>query len=257
MRFLEDSSPDNSTSFGTWGSATHKSSADGKEETKAWYKPKNWNFDGITDFERLMNKIKAVVKKNRIRLLEYFQDHDPLRKGTVAYMKFKGVLRGQNIELTEKENEILLDRFRSPSDENLIDYVQFNNEVENIFTKKGLEKEPTTRLQEFKTPSLIDPEDVLTDDEEKILEDCLRRIGTETRNRRLLLKPFFQDKDKIHCGVVANSRFRSIFDFLKLYITEDEYKVINKRFVANAPNEINYLDFDNVLKRYSGDDEPF
>lgn len=71
------------------------------------------------------------------------------------------------------------------------------------------------------------------------------------------MKPFFQDKDKINCGVVANSRFRSIFDFLKLTLTDEEYKIINKRFVASAPNEINYLEFDKVLKAYSGDDKPF
>ena len=242
LKFLADSNPDVTVKI---------------EETKSRYQAKNWKFDGITAYERLMDKIKTVVKKGRIRLLEFFQDHDPLRKGTVPYMKFKGVLRGQNIELTEKEYDTLLDKFRCPNDSTHIEYLGFNEEIENIFTKKGLEKQPLTRLEEFKIPSLIDPDDVLTDSEEKVLEDCLVRIGTETRNRRLLLKPFFQDKDKIHCGVVANSRFRSIFDFLKLYINESEYEIINKRFVAGAPNEINYLEFDKVLKRYSGDDQPF
>ena len=197
------------------------------------------------------------MKKNRIRLLEFFQDHDPLRKGYVPFMKFKGVLRSQNIELTEPENDILLERFATSEDSKLIDYIEFNEDIDLIFTKKGLEKEPTTVVKEFKVPSLIDPEDVLNDDEEKVLEDCLIRIGTETRNRRLMLKPFFQDKDKINCGFVANSRFRSIFDFLKLKITDEEYEIINKRFKAKAPNEIKYVEFDNVLKRYSGDDKPF
>jgi hypothetical protein len=203
-----------------------------------------------------MEKIKSIVKKGRIRLLEFFQDHDPLRKGVVPYMKFKGVLRGQKIELTDKEYETLLNRF-STADANQVNYVDFNEDIENIFTKRGLEKMPTEKPQEYKIPSLIDPEDVLTDAEEQVLENCLINIGTETKNRRLLLKPFFQDKDKIHCGIVANSRFRSIFDSMKLYITEQEYNIINKRFMAGAPNEINYLEFDKVLKRYSGDDQPF
>uniref|UniRef100_A0A7S3KPW0 EF-hand domain-containing protein n=1 Tax=Euplotes crassus TaxID=5936 RepID=A0A7S3KPW0_EUPCR len=227
------------------------------EETKSKYISKQRKFDGVTAFDRLMEKIKTIVKKGRIRLLDFFQDHDALRKGYVPYMKFKGVLRGQNIELTDKEYDTLIEKFSLPDDPNMINYIDFNEDIELIFTKKGLEKEPTTQVQEFKIPSLIDPDDVLTDDEEKVLEECLQRIGFETKNRRLLIKPFIQDKDKIRRGIVANSRFRSIFDFLKLYITDEEYKIINKRFVGGAPDEINYIDFDNVLKRYSGDDVPF
>ncbi len=227
------------------------------EETKSRYRAKERKFDGVTAFDRLMDKIKSIVKKGRVRLLEFFQDHDSLRKGNVPYMKFKGVLRGQNIDLTEKEYDTLIEKFSLPDDPNMINYIDFNEDIELIFTKKGLEKEPLTRVQEFKLPSLIDPDDVLNDAEEKVLEDCLVRIGVETKNRRLLIKPFIQDKDKIRRGIVANSRFRSIFDFLKLYITDEEYEVINKRFVGGAPNEINYIEFDNVLKRYSGDDVPF
>ena len=242
LKFLRDANPDSFSQV---------------EETKSKYFTKSWKFDGVTEYEELMIKIKSIVKKNRIRLLEYFQDHDVLRKGYVAYMKFKGVLHSQHIELTEKEYEILINKFSVTEDKKLINYVFFEEEIDRIFTKKGLEKEPTTKLEVFEPVNLIDPEDVLTDSEEVILENCLIRLGTETRNRRLLLKPFFQDKDKIRCGVVANSRFRSIFDFLKLSLTDQEYGIINKRFVAGAPNEINYLAFDNLLKKYSGDDQPF
>jgi hypothetical protein len=51
-----------------------------------------WEFKGETDLDKLMRKIKIIVKKSRIRLFEFFQDHDSLRKGTVPFMKFKGVL---------------------------------------------------------------------------------------------------------------------------------------------------------------------
>lgn len=242
LKFLQDANPDKSLQL---------------EETKAKQLGGGWKFDGVTEYDSLMLKIKGIVKKGRIRLLEFFQDHDILRKGYVPYMKFKGVLRAQKIELTEKEYSILIERFKVPDDDKLINYVTFEEEIDRIFTKKGLEKEPTTKPSEFKPTNIIDPDDVLTDAEEKVLEDCLIRLGTETKNRRLLLKPFFQDKDKIRCGIVANSRFRSIFDFLKLALSDCEYKIINKRFVGGAPNEINYLEFDNLLKQYSGDDKPF
>jgi len=49
------------------------------------------------------------------------------------------------------------------------------------------------------------------------------------------------------------SRFRSIFDNMKLQATEQEFSLINKRFQAKAANEINYVEFDYVLRHYSGD----
>lgn len=52
------------------------------------------------------------------------------------------------------------------------------------------------------------------------------------------------------------SRFRSIFDNFKMQLTDAEYMLINKRFAAKAANEINYVNFDYVLRHYSGDHMP-
>jgi len=49
------------------------------------------------------------------------------------------------------------------------------------------------------------------------------------------------------------TRFRSIFDNLKLQASEKEFSLINRRFQAKAANEINYVEFDYVLRHYSGD----
>ena len=110
--------------------------------------------------------------------------------------------------------------------------------------------------QEFKAPSILYPKDVLNDQEEQQLHETLTRIGTEVRHKRLLLKPFFQDKDKSNSGFIANTRFRSIFDTMKLTVSDYEFGLINKRFQAKAANEINYVEFDYVLRFYSGDHEP-
>ena len=36
-------------------------------------------------------------------------------------------------------------------------------------------------------------------------------------------------------------------------VTAEEYGIIKKRFMAKAANEINYVEFDHVLRHYSGD----
>jgi hypothetical protein len=111
-----------------------------------------------------------------------------------------------------------------------VNYSDFNEELEKIFTEKDLEKFPTKTLSEFKAPSILDPKDVLNEQEERILHDLLIRIGTQVNHRRLLIKPFFQDKDKSHSGFVAVTRFRSIFDVLKLPLNDLQYELICRRF---------------------------
>lgn len=228
----------------------------GDSSAKGVYYGTALTFTGAETIDDLMQKVKSLIKKDRIRLGEFFQDHDILRKGTVPAQKFRGVLCAQKILLTNEEYDILERIFQVQGDPTKVNYVQFNEEIERIFTEKDLEKDPLKKISEFKAPSILDPKDILNIEEEKILDACLQRIGLEVKLKRLLIKPFFQDKDKSKSGFIANTRFRSIFDTMKLKVTEQEFDIINKRFQAKANNEINYVEFDFVLRYYSGDHEP-
>lgn len=96
---------------------------------------------------------------------------------------------------------------------------------------------------------------MLNQQEEGELQELMVRIGTIVRLRRLLIKPFFQDKDKSKSGFVTATRFRSIFDNQRLQLSDKEFNLINKRFQAGAANEINYVEFDHVMRYFSGDRE--
>jgi len=65
-----------------------------------------------------------------------------------------------------------------------------------------------------------------------------------------MLKPFFQDKDSNRSGIVTISRFRSILNTLKLTFNDECSSIINKRFIVVAPNEVNYLEFDKLIKTW-------
>lgn len=64
---------------------------------KSTYTAQFTNFDGASATEKLMQKIKECVKRERIRLLEFFQDHDILRKGVLPPQKFRSTLYGQKV----------------------------------------------------------------------------------------------------------------------------------------------------------------
>jgi hypothetical protein len=144
--------------------------------------------------------------------------------------KFRTTLYAQKLQLTTEEYVKLENHFRCHEHPTKVRWFDFNEEVEKIFTEKDLEKCPQKSLSEFKVPSILDPRNQLSGDEERELDEILTRIGTDVKHRRLLIKPFFQDKDKSKSGFVTNTRFRSIFDNQKLWITDREYELINKRF---------------------------
>lgn len=59
---------------------------------KSTYIETHTDFAGAREVAELMQKIRDHVKRNRIRLGEFFQDHDPLRKGTIEATKFRTTL---------------------------------------------------------------------------------------------------------------------------------------------------------------------
>lgn len=80
--------------------------------------------------------------RDRIRLGEFLQDHDPLRKGTIEATKFRTTLYAQKLQLTAEEYQKLENYYRDPADPIKIRYFDFNQDIENIFTLKDLEKNP-------------------------------------------------------------------------------------------------------------------
>ena len=54
----------------------------------------------------------------------------------------------------------------------------------------------------------------------------MSRLGEVTRKHKLLIKPFFQDKDTAKIGRVSFTRMRSILDNNKLPLNDHQYKLL-------------------------------
>jgi len=179
-------------------------------------------------------------------------DYDPLRKGIIPKSKFRGALDNMKIDLTPAEIDMLEGLYACEWDQ--VNYLQFADMCESVYTDHSLDKNPQTNVSEV--PAYVDPRDVLNDDEELIVHACLQRIGYAVFVRRLHIKPFFQDKDRTNSGWVTTTRFRSILDLQQLTINDTEHALLCRRF-AKRQNEVNYAEFVNVLKNYSGDSSVF
>ena len=77
----------------------------------------------------------------------------------------------------------------------------------------------------------------------------MRRLGEVTRKHRILLKPFFQDKDIAKIGRVSFTRMRSILDNNKIPLTDNQFNILCKAF-AYENIEFNYVEFIEGLKKY-------
>jgi uncharacterized Fe-S cluster-containing MiaB family protein len=71
--------------------------------------------------------------------------------------------------LTSAEYGLLEKFYKVVNDANapLVNYIDFCEEIGNIFTEKDLEKNPTKSLKSFTSPSILDPKNVLSEAEEK------------------------------------------------------------------------------------------
>jgi hypothetical protein len=58
----------------------------------------------------------------------------------------------------------------------------------------------------------------------------MKRLGEVVRKHKLLIKPFFQDKDIAKIGRVSFTRMRSILDNNKLPLTDQQYELLCKNF---------------------------
>ena len=82
----------------------------------------------------------------------------------------------------------------------------------------------------------------------------MKRLGEVTRKHRILLKPFFQDKDIAKIGRVSFTRMRSILDNNKIPLTDSQFDILCKAYCYDGI-EFNYLDFIESLKQYEGYEE--
>ena len=189
----------------------------------------------------ILDKIKHTVKINRIRLNEFFEDFDPLRKGTCSKAKFRTALDMANLHLRSEEFDIL-EKFYN-----------INEEEDKVYYKdlvKNLEKNPLMRPKEYITPDFINPEKRLTQEEAIFLDKTLKKLALLSIKYRVMPKSFFRDNDRANIGTVPSSRFAAILSFFKLDVNEKEMNVIIKRFYSKNMIEINYYDFDYVLNKY-------
>lgn len=140
--------------------------------------------------------------------------------------------------------------FQVENDELRVYYKHLIDEVDTVFTLKGLEKDPSRMPEEFKIPEFLDPEKRLSNEDNIFLNEVMIKLALLMRKYRVNPKAYFKDADKAKIGIIPSSKFASILNFLRLDVLEKEMNILIKRFYGKNMIEINYFDFDNILQKY-------
>ena len=82
----------------------------------------------------------------RIRIEQFFQDFDKLRKGHVTKKQFNSILSQLGFKFSQEEYDALANKYETSDPERFFNYVAFSESINKAFTTKGIDKAPSVRV---------------------------------------------------------------------------------------------------------------
>jgi len=208
----------------------------------------------VADINAVMLKIKTKIVKSSVRVYEYMKDYDKLRTGRMLKTIFPRSLDLCRLELAPSEVQAIMDAYTSVGHPDYVDYYAFCDEIETVFTRKGLEKNPTLKVEQFKPKYNTTPKS-LSPDAEETVKAVLLRLADRVRLRRIQLFPLFEDYDRVHNCTVSRSQFHRVLSELELVglVSEREFQTLYDKFdaVIGGKHDFDYVDFCHQVNAYA------
>ena len=106
------------------------------------------------DVDDVLARLRVQCKQQRIRVGEFFRDFDKLRSGFITEAQFRIGLNMAKIVLSGNEFEQLCNHFKAPKEGKHVRWRDFVDAVDEVFTKKGLEKAVDLILDDVRTKTI-------------------------------------------------------------------------------------------------------
>ncbi|KAJ3210533.1 hypothetical protein HDU82_007937 [Entophlyctis luteolus] len=207
-------------------------------------RPADLNEDEVA---KLLTRIKLKAKTERIRVIDFMADFDHLKHGKITKNEFRRALKVIFIDLTENELQTLERLYQNPYDPGMVNYVQFSDAVETVFTVKGLVNAPTVEPSPFVgyENGNVDPSlNLLTVSEQKILDGAIARLREKVRQKRIDVLSYLEDFDFVREGTITTNQFRSVLGSINLPVDDSEITVLARRFTLDKNlDRLNYRAF--------------
>ncbi|OHS96109.1 hypothetical protein TRFO_37751 [Tritrichomonas foetus] len=169
------------------------------------------SFDRDTD--ELMMSFAAHVREKRIRIIEFFKQHDPLNKGYILREKFEGVMTLFGYTFTDSNLLKIVEKYLVNYDSTeYVNYAEFCHDITNL----GGTVENTLKTRNLPQKNVINHR----------LDAILSRVKDTIVKFRINVLPTIQDFDRLGRGYITRFQFHRALATLRIHITDEELGII-------------------------------
>ena len=221
--------------------------------------------------EQLLGEIRGYVYTQRVRLGDFFQPFDRLRRRRITRAQFSRGLRGTRLLASDSEVHALADRFpASGADQDgrpEVDWVAFVRDVDKAFTLQGLELAPIFDAEREASRRRASGRGsaeggraatgaatgaaALSGAENERLQAFLRETALKAARRRLEMGAAFRDFDHMNHGYVPRSVFERVLSMVDLFpASAEDLALLVRKFREPASDsgvDVNYKAFSRAL----------
>ncbi|GLD95923.1 hypothetical protein PINS_up004601 [Pythium insidiosum] len=207
--------------------------------------------------QELEAELSETLVRDRIRTKNFFIDFDPLRTEKCTEAQFRRCVKLCFPRVTEHDLDMLVRKYRAPdSDVSKVFYMKFCNYIEgksnnpssndNNSSDDVLSQLTTALRGSSVQPSCSrDVRGSLTETEFEVYRATMERLSSFCTQRRVLVKPLFQDFDKGRREHITVEQFIRVMTMLKLTLSNsNEQRVLLKRYASpHGERFVNYVTF--------------
>ena len=176
------------------------------------------------DVDDVLARIRKECSEKRIRLQEFFRDFDRLRSGSITVPQLRIGMSMAKMHLSRAEFDLLCDRYASDK-AGMVRWRDFCDDVDEIFTKKNLEKDATV---EVARPALITKygQTAAAASDKALAHKLVAKFKSKLLRERLDAKSFFQSWDKHNRFKVSHKQFRQVLATFGFELTDKENEAL-------------------------------
>ncbi|KAJ3144617.1 hypothetical protein HDU89_008122 [Geranomyces variabilis] len=201
---------------------------------------------------KLIMMIKTKTKTERIRIVDCMSDFDHLRHNKISTTEFQRCLKLLYPSLVARELDTL-SRLYQENGDNAVSYSFFADEIDAVFTKKGLERTPLAEPEVFPEPGSLPAREretgvVVRDEEQVVLDAVMTRLREAVKVRRIEVLGYLEDFDDVNEGTITTNQLRSVLTNTGLPVEDGEIWVLAKKYASTRTLErVDYRAFARAL----------
>ncbi|KAG7310203.1 hypothetical protein JYU34_004758 [Plutella xylostella] len=191
----------------------------------------------------IMLRVQEFVKQRRIRISEFLREHDPLNSGRMAPENFRRALDtcGLHQVLTPDEVLCIMKHYMDPNDSRRVCWRTFEDDCDQVFTTKELEKHPdfvpggVSELVAALPPAgSAEARGDVSEDSLDLCQAAMLRVRAACKERSIDLRPAFRDHDEHNNGHVSRAHVRRVLARLGVLPTAAQVRALEYRYLDDC-----------------------